>query len=234
MFGAGPVGTIVGLTVWVAMLVGLFLTLRGMIRGWPETKRRRGELRMAAASARVETRRRSEMVRHAAAKAFPDRKALAAEVRMRAGGSLFVSPYNHAILAVNRETQEVILGTMAKPLFVPFGKILAAEIITDSNTITKTNRGSQAVGAAVGVLILGPVGLLAGSVTGSKRVQTKLSELSLRVTIEDWDNPVQTICFLNAGIKGADPRAKHIVALVQEVERIYANLNMAIKGRPEK
>ena len=149
---------------------------------------------------------------------------------MRAGSGLFVSPYNHAILAVNRATQEVVLGTLAKPLFVPFAKILDAEIITDGTTITKTNRGSQAIGAAVGVLILGPVGLLAGSVTGSKRAQNKLSELSLRVTIDNWENPVQTICFLDAGAKGVDPRAKHIKSIVEQVDRIYANLNMAMKA----
>ena len=124
VFGAGPVGTIVGLTVWAVLLLGVFFGIRGGIRSWPEIRRRSLELRQAATAAAIAAKHRSEVVRQAAAKAFADRRALAAEVRMRAGSGLFVSPYNHAILAVNRATQEVVLGTLAKPLFVPFAKIL--------------------------------------------------------------------------------------------------------------
>ena len=106
MFGANLEGTIIGLAFLAILLVIVVLAIRATIRGRPEI------------------RRRAAAIREAAAKAEADRKALIAEVRKRAGPDLFISPIDRGILAINRESHEVILVTMAKPIFVPFGKSL--------------------------------------------------------------------------------------------------------------
>lgn len=74
-----------------------------------------------------------------------------------------------------------------------YSDIVAVEVCRDGRSITKTNRGSQIAGAAVGAVLLGPVGLLIGGLTGSKRVDEKISTLSLKIYTNDIENPVREV-----------------------------------------
>jgi hypothetical protein len=67
----------------------------------------------------------------------------------------------------------------------------------------KTNRGGQAVGAAVGAALLGPAGLLLGGLTGSKQNIEQVDKLSLKIYTNDLINPVHEIVFHN--LSGSKP-----------------------------
>lgn len=68
---------------------------------------------------------------------------------------------------------------------------------SETRTITKTNRGSQVLGAAVGGILLGGAGLIVGGVTGSKRSKAKtttyVNKVELKLMVNDMQNPVNSI-----------------------------------------
>jgi hypothetical protein len=78
---------------------------------------------------------------------------------------------------------------------IRFEKIIAVEVCKNDISIIKTNRGSQLLGAAGGMALLGPMGLLIGAVTGSKRQIEKINKLSLKIYVDDVRNPVRDIIF---------------------------------------
>jgi hypothetical protein len=84
-----------------------------------------------------------------------------------------------------------------------FSDLVAVEVLRNGSSVSKTNRGSQVAGAAVGAVLLGPVGLLLGGLTGSKRNVEKIDRLSLKVFTNDLVNPVHEIVFFN--IPGSKP-----------------------------
>jgi hypothetical protein len=80
---------------------------------------------------------------------------------------------------------------------INYNQILSSEIFEDGSSIIKTNRTSQVGGAIVGNLILGPVGLLIGGLSGSKKNINKVSNIDLRIVINDIKNPTHILNFLN-------------------------------------
>ena len=97
-------------------------------------------------------------------------------------------------------------------------------------SITSTNRGSQLIGAAVGDLLLGPMGLLVGGVTGSKRTVQRVSQIAVKVIVDDRASPIHLIEFLRVPGAGADPRNKEVKAAAQRAEHIHAVLFNAMRN----
>jgi len=219
-FAAGALVSIFALSITAMIIFGSLLILRAIA-----TRIMRGP-GVAPGSA---TNRQSAYL--AVKQMRADRMALEADIRRRAGNSLFTSKYDHGIIGIDRNGREIILGTLADPIFVPFANLIDAEVITGNVSITKTNRGSQVLGAAVGDLVLGPVGLLTGGLSASKRSRDKLADLAVKVTVEDWDKPVHVVRFLKTGSKGADPNHRSIKPIVEQVDRLYANLVMAMRSQ---
>lgn len=81
------------------------------------------------------------------------------------------------------------------PKVFDFSQLTAVEVMRDGSSITKTNRGGQAAGAAVGALLLGPAGLLLGGLTGSKRSIETISKLSLMIYVSDFIQPAYEVVF---------------------------------------
>lgn len=90
-----------------------------------------------------------------------------------------------------------------------FSSLVSVEVLRDGQTITQTNRGSQMAGAAVGAVLLGPLGLLLGGLTGKKRSKTKITRLSLKLFTNDLVRPSHEIVFLDApkGVLATSPAA---------------------------
>lgn len=78
-----------------------------------------------------------------------------------------------------------------------YSDLVSVEVLRNGSSVHQTNRGSQVAGAAVGALLLGPVGLLLGGLTGSKRSSEKINKLSLKIFTTDIVNPVHEIVFFN-------------------------------------
>jgi len=104
------------------------------------------------------------------------------------------------------------------PKLFDFSQLVAVEVERNGSSITKTNRGSQVAGAAVGAVLLGPLGLLLGGVTGSKRNVEKVRRISLKIYTNDLVKPVQEIIFFNdnAGAKPDGILVKQAATLLDE------------------
>jgi hypothetical protein len=75
--------------------------------------------------------------------------------------------------------------------------ILSSEVSEDGETVTRSVRSSQVAGALVGGVLLGGAGVLIGALSGKKRTQSKVSAITLRVTVNDTRDPLQEVTFLS-------------------------------------
>jgi hypothetical protein len=85
----------------------------------------------------------------------------------------------------------------ASPRIVRFRDLLEVEILEDDQSVTKTQRTSQAARALVGGLLLGPVGLLAGALTGKKVTEQKVRRIDVKLLVNNPAKPVHLINFLD-------------------------------------
>ncbi|PDS34401.1 hypothetical protein CO665_30675 [Rhizobium anhuiense] len=88
----------------------------------------------------------------------------------------------------------ILQGGNAPKIF-DFSQLISVEVFRDGNSITKTNRGGQVAGAAVGAVLLGPAGLLLGGLTGSKRSIETITKLSLMIYVSDFIQPNYEVVF---------------------------------------
>jgi len=98
-----------------------------------------------------------------------------------------------------------------------FRNLIAIEICRNGTSIDKTNRGSQVVGAAIGAVLLGPIGLLLGGLTGSKRREENIKRLSLKLFTSDIKKPVHEIIFFDSP-KGLKPESSLVKSAADELD----------------
>jgi hypothetical protein len=97
-----------------------------------------------------------------------------------------------------RKLIALIQGTKKNPFgrVFPFDKLVSVDLIVDNDVITSTARGSQAVGAAVGGVLLGGAGILLGGLSAKTKSSKMINKLELKLTIEDLKSPIWVIKFL--------------------------------------
>jgi len=81
--------------------------------------------------------------------------------------------------------------------------ILEVELIEDGDTITSTSRASQIGSAAVGGILLGGAGALVGSLTGKSKAAKEVQSISIKILVNDNDNPNHEIYFIGSKSHGA-------------------------------
>ena len=86
------------------------------------------------------------------------------------------------------------------------------------------------MGAAIGDVLLGPVGLLIGGVTGSKRTVQRVSQIGIKIIIDDRVTPIYTIDFLRVPGTGASPSNKLVKDAGGRAEHVHALLVNAIRN----
>lgn len=112
-----------------------------------------------------------------------------------------------------------------------FGDLVAVEVLRNGSSLQKTNRGSQVAGAAVGAVLLGPVGLLVGGLTGSKRAIEKVDRLSLKIFTNDLVQPVHEVVFFD--IKGTKPESFAVKHASQELDAWHGRLQTILHMRSQ-
>jgi hypothetical protein len=132
------------------------------------------------------------------------------------------------VLGINFDERWVVLGTYSSPQQYSFSQIASVEIDENEETISKVNRGSQVVGAAVGGLVMGPLGGLIGGLSASSRSRPRLRSISLKITVDDAMNPVYRIIFFQSpgGVDPEDPSAREAMS---QAERFQAHLKNAMR-----
>lgn len=138
-----------------------------------------------------------------------------------ADGIALAAPTNHfAITSRNHP-----------PLVLEFRDLVAVEVSRNGSTVTSTNRGHQVAGAAVGALVLGPAGLLLGGLTGSRQSTDRTRRLSLKIYIDDLNDPVHEIVFLNAPGSGFRSDSPIVKKAAREMDQWYGRLQAIIHRR---
>jgi hypothetical protein len=147
-----------------------------------------------------------------------------------AGWDIYIAPFEQAVIAINHDQRAIVLGTTKTHKRYAWASIATVDVIRDGTSITSTNRGSQLMGAAVGEVLLGPLGLLIGGVTGSKRTTQRVSQIALKVIVDDRYNPIYSIQFLKVPGSGADPSNKLVKDAAHRAEHVHALLVNAIRN----
>lgn len=91
--------------------------------------------------------------------------------------------------------QIVIYGTLAWTKSLPMTAISGVEVQRNGVTITKTNRGSQLAGAAIGGLAFGGLGAVVGGLSGSSTSTERLKSIALLFQFDDAEHPTHEVCF---------------------------------------
>ena len=146
------------------------------------------------------------------------------------GWDVYFAPLSKGVIGLNHNSRLIVLGTMEAHKQYPWSAIASVDLTRDGTSITSTNRGSQVMGAAVGEVLLGPVGLLIGGVTGSKRTVQRVNQIGLKIIVDDRLKPIYTIDFLRVTGSGADPKNKLVQAAAQRAEHVHALLVNAIRN----
>lgn len=77
--------------------------------------------------------------------------------------------------------------------------IIEIELIEDGNSIIKTSRGNQVGGALVGAAVAGGVGAIIGGLSAKGVQQGTVTQLSLKIIVNNIKNPVVFINYLSVG-----------------------------------
>lgn len=121
---------------------------------------------------------------------------------------IYVYADGHSFVGLRFSSRHVVFGKGEGASEYSFAQITSVEVLENGVTVTRTNRGSQLLGGAVGALAFGPIGAVVGGLSGSTRSRTKIESRSLRVIIDDSRNPFYCIRSLS------EP----------EIERLHAHL----------
>ena len=147
-----------------------------------------------------------------------------------------------ALPAIKREEREraVMEGQIANlPAFQPAVRFdqpdRALSLLLDPESSQfvlakqKTNRGSQMMGAAVGGVLLGPVGLLLGGLTGSKRNEERVKRLSLKLFTSDLHIPVSEVIFF-AHPQGVTPDSPLVKVAAEQLDAWHGRFRTILQG----
>lgn len=103
--------------------------------------------------------------------------------------------------------------------------IHSIEITVDEETVTRTARGSQALGAAVGVAFFGGVGAVIGGLSG-KQISTKnISAANIKIYTNDFNNPIYTMKIWGAPFGDA---AKEFPLIHEKINTMIRQINIAM------
>lgn len=147
-----------------------------------------------------------------------------------AGWDIYKSAHDRGILALDHEGRRIAVGTVASHIERSWSDISAVEVEKNGQSIIQTNRGAQVMGAAVGAVLLGPLGLLVGSFSGSKRQKQRVNELSLKILIDDRRAPVHRITFFRMKGNGADAKSSMLKGPAARLEHFHALVANAIRS----
>ena len=137
---------------------------------------------------------------------------------------LYVTNGGKNAIGFNFADQTIVLRAAGTDKVYPFSAVSGVEVIQNGVSITKTNRGSQLVGAAVGGLAFGGVGALIGGLSGSQTTHHQTTNVAIKVTVDDNYHPVYTVPFVDMGAAGVNPNNPRAQPAQEALARVHAHL----------
>lgn len=115
-------------------------------------------------------------------------------------------------IAVDNINKSVVL-IQDKTYKYSFDDIRDVEIIVDESEAINKSTLNTLGRAAVGGLLLGGIGALAGAVSGKSKIDNKIKKLDLKIKIKDLDTSIHTLTFFDSsnvlggqgGVKSDNP-----------------------------
>lgn len=113
----------------------------------------------------------------------------------------YINPDGKMKIAFNSENELFKIYRMPSngtihEVAIPFDKIVDSEILIDDTTVMKASRGQQIAGALIGGAIAGGVGAIIGGSSPNTTGINTVKRIRLKITNEDFENPVYYIDFL--------------------------------------
>jgi hypothetical protein len=149
------------------------------------------------------------------------------ENRLLAGPDLYEGINTDDIIALNRQSCEVVTGTLLSPIIVPFGMIVDAEVIREKVTLTKTDK-AQAGSYLLADDIYWSTRAIQKAVTADRLSTELLGDVSIKLTIDNWNYPVHMFCILRS--TGVDLHSEDGATAIATVDKIHAQLEQIIRA----
>lgn len=163
---------------------------------------------------------------------YPD-----ANIHADADGTYIVVDTVKRIVIVGQDRPTVKNGAVAVPFecVYVYAQIARVEINKDGDTLISTNRGSQAVGSALGAIAFGGVGAIIGGLSGSSTSRATVRRISLKLIVDDPKFPFHDITFFDTdgstGVVMKDPiRGLPARQAMERIQEIHALVVGAIRS----
>lgn len=150
--------------------------------------------------------------------------------------ALILDKQNNIHIFYNRykNTDELFQYSYVK---YPYNKIVGVESLINNKSVYKTNRSSQFAGAVVGSLTFGAIGMIIGGLSGSKYKENSIKSIDLKITVEDIENPIYKINFLNnfdiytnkTIEKGYAENSSEVKASIKNIEKWQGIIDVLIR-----
>lgn len=109
--------------------------------------------------------------------------------------------------------------------------ILEVELIEDGTSIVKTSSASAAGRAIVGGVLFGGAGAIVGGLTSEKKRDDLVKEVTLKILLNDTNNPIFTFTFFkNYEVNRDDPEYK---LAIEKARKWHAYIKIAIERAEE-
>ena len=99
--------------------------------------------------------------------------------------NMIYSHNNNYALSIDNTNNKICIANTTTTKLYDYSDLLAAELIKDGESITKSERGSQVVGAVIGGILLGGAGAVIGGLSGKKTTTEVINSLELKLTFSN-------------------------------------------------
>lgn len=126
-----------------------------------------------------------------------------------------------------------IISADENPKVFGFSQLVAVEVDRDGVTVTTTKGSNGLRGAAVGLALIGPLGLALGGTTKSKSISvSKVKKLALKIYVNDLSSPFHEVVFFKDST-GSDMEQRLMTLAAKELEQWFGRFQTIIKMQDE-
>lgn len=158
-----------------------------------------------------------------------------ASLELRYPGAKTYRSVTGTYVAIDTEKEKIVVGSPSISTNVGgpyeavynFDQIVTVEKHVNGGVVSSTNRGSQAVGAAVGALALGGVGAIIGGLSASSKSVNTINKISVKFVVDDRSRPFHEILFYNSS-KGTKANGFLVGIIEQNAEEFHGHLLAAM------